>query len=178
MKILTIVTSVLFVFGTSQMAQAGSWQGHNGYKQGYKRGYKHGHNNWRATRQGHKPRHYSHKPKHYGNKPKHYGNKPKHYGNKPKYYGHNRHDGYLWGGLFIGALLGHALTRNSYQSDPSYTTYSTIPTYEESATLQTTPLDEEIYRERLILGADGSCTLVTRDSDGKESWLELAPSEC
>lgn len=156
MKILPIVTSMLIVFGTTQLAQAGSRHGHHGHKHGYKNG----HNVWGATRHGHKPRHY---------------------GYKPKYNGHNHHGhrgGYLLGGLFLGALLGHALTRSSYQSDPGYTTYSTTTTYEGSAPPQSAPFEEGRYRERLMLGADGSCTLVTRDPDGKETWQELASTEC
>ena len=156
MKIFTIVASFILVFGSVQVAQAGSRHGHHGYKQGHNSVYKHGGNGWRKSNRGHKPRHHGHSYRH---------------GNRG--YGHSRSDGYFLGGLFFGTLLGHALTRSSYGSETSYTTHSTTY-YEPSAT----PSAVSFEHERSILGADGSCTLVSSNADGSEIRQPLAPSEC
>jgi len=167
MKIFTILSVFVLVLGSVQAAQAGSRHGHQGYTQGHKPSYKNGANGWLKQNRGHKPRHHGHR----GHKPKRYGHKHHNYRHDNRGSGHG--DGYFWGGLFFGALLGHALTTSQYSSGTSYTTHSTT-SYEPLGMPPATSFEHE----RLILGVDGSCTLVSSDADGNEIRQPLAPSEC
>ena len=80
--------------------------------------------------------------------------------------------------MFFGSLAGHALTRSAYDSSPIYSASSTTTIYQDSVARSTRPLDEEQHLERLVLGADGRCTYVGRDSEGNQYMQELAPSQC
>ncbi|MFC1664856.1 hypothetical protein ACFL17_04420 [Pseudomonadota bacterium] len=176
MKILPIVTSIVLVFSVSQIANAGSWQGYKRPVHGAKQGQKKNHNG--PKRGGsHKAARHSHSSSYQRYEPKQYGHgryKGKHHGHRHRGSG----NGLFLGGLLFGALAGHVLTRSAYVSEPSYSASSTTTIYQGSVIPSRRNLDERQYRERLILGADGSCTFVGRDDEGKEYWQELAPSDC
>ena len=182
MKILPIVTSIVLVFSVSQIANAGSWQGYNGPAHGAKQGQKKNHKLFKKA--GGSKKGGSHKAKHHSRSSSNQRYEPKRYGHgqyKGKHHGHRNHgsgNGLFLGGLLFGALAAHALTRSVYDSEPSYSANSTTTIYQGSAVPPTRKLDERQYRERLILGADGSCIFVGRDDEGKEYWQQLSPSDC
>ena len=122
---------------------------------------------------------YSHRPyAHYGSGYGH-GNHNGHYSSSK--YGHSYKHGYdgyaLLGGLVLGAVLVHALSRPA----PSYAhdTYPDADYRHAPPPYPNAPIYVPgQYQQRLVLELDGNCYLVSDSESGGEVRSLRAPAEC
>ncbi|MDH3468683.1 MAG: hypothetical protein OES26_22790, partial [Gammaproteobacteria bacterium] len=96
-------------------------------------------------------------------------------------YGHSRkhdHHGYaLLGGLVLGAMLVHSLSRRG----PHYAHYSYPETNYRPAPPPYWNAPAYVpgrYQQRLVLELDGNCYLVSGSASGGEVWSPRALADC